>query len=311
MLIYSPKYNTDLNLFGLNKPFALDRGQMVLDKLEKDTGKPVAYQEPALISFDDLKLVHSKKYLESLANVPVWEEIFELSDQDYNKTNAQYPLNELLDDIRLKCGGTKLACELALKHGLAANLGGGYHHTFPDRGRGFCVLHDIAVAIKSLQKRKLVERVMVVDTDFHQGDGTALVFKGDPNVFTFSIHSQEGWPEEKQESSLDVPVFQGEENLYQNKLETGLKQALAEFSPGFVVYVAGSDPYELDVLPGTRFLNLSLEQLEQRDKFVISRFHKLKIPLAMVFAGGYGPHVWQVHYQAVKHLLDLQKQAVV
>lgn len=305
MLVYSNKYNTDLSLFGLSKPFALDRGQMVLDKLEKDTGKPVVYQEPPLISFADLELVHSKNYLESLANVPVWEEIFELTDQDYNKANAKHPLNELLDDIRLKCGGTKLACELALKYRLAANLGGGYHHTFPDRGRGFCVLHDIAVAIRSLQKRKLVDKVMVVDTDFHQGDGTALMFKNDPTVFTFSIHSQEGWPEEKQQSSLDIPVFQGEEALYQDKLETGLKQALATFTPDFVVYVAGSDPYELDVLPGTRFLNLSLGQLDKRDKFVISHFHKLNIPLAMVFAGGYGKHVWQVHYQAVKHLLDL------
>src|SRR6185437_1498871 len=113
---------------------------------------------------------------------------------------AVRPLNELFNDIAFKSGGTVLATRLAFEYGLAANLGGGYHHAFPDRGRGFCALHDVAIAIRCAQREKRIRRVLIVDVDFHQGDGSAVIFKDDPDVFTLSIHSEEGWPEEKQKS---------------------------------------------------------------------------------------------------------------
>ncbi|MBY0358530.1 MAG: histone deacetylase [Candidatus Obscuribacterales bacterium] len=302
-LVYSPLYNADLGLFGLNKPFALDRGELVLSSLAKETKKTFVYEKPNALSLEEALLVHSQAYLDSLKLTETWLEIMELDESDYFPEKAVKPLPELLHDILLKCGGTKRACELALEHSLAANLGGGYHHAFPNQGRGFCVLHDIAIAVKSLQKRKLVKKVLLVDLDFHQGDGSAVVFKNDPDVFTFSVHSAEGWPEEKQASSLDIEIKQGEENLYQEKLEAGLDRILSSFAPDMVIYVAGSDPYELDVLPGTKFMRMSLAQLKQRDEHVIDRFKDLNIPLAMVFAGGYGPDVWQVHFNAVRHLL--------
>lgn len=304
ILVYSPKYNTDLSLFGVAKPFALDRGQLVLDQLEKDRNEPVSNVEPDLIPISDLELVHTKSYLETLKDPEVWKTIFELRHKEFFASKKNLPLSDLFDDIRLKCGGTLLAAELALKHGLAANLGGGYHHAFPDRGRGFCVLNDIAVTIRSLQKRGLVKNVLIVDLDFHQGDGTALIFKNDPSVFTLSVHSEEGWPEEKQQSTLDVGLYENQMKDYQQHVEIAVHQALSSFKPDLVIYIAGTDPYEHDVLPGTKFMQLTLAEMNKRDRFVIDTFADKKIPLAMVFAGGYGPRVWECHYFAVKHMLN-------
>jgi acetoin utilization deacetylase AcuC-like enzyme len=304
ILVWAPRYDTDLSALGIEKPFALDRGELVLKEIEKEQGQPVPFLEPEPISDEDLLLVHTPQYLQSLREPKTWQEIFEFSEDEYFPKRATRPLTDLFDDIKLKCGGTKLAVDLALKHGLAANLGGGYHHAFADQGRGFCALHDIAVAIRSVQKRGLVQRVMVVDLDFHQGDGTAKIFSGDPNVFTLSVHSEEGWPETKQTSSLDVGIMSMDAKLYLEKTEQALDLALKKFEPELVIYVAGSDPYELDTLSGTTFIRLSLDTMKRRDEMVIDLFADRKIPLAMVFAGGYGPHVWEVHYLAVSHLLN-------
>lgn len=303
-LVYSPKYNTDLAELGIVKPFALDRGQLVLEKLASDFGRPLDIYSPEIISDDILKLVHTEKYLKTLNDSQTWIELLELKKDEYFPEKAKAPITLLLDDIKLKCGGTLLACELALKEGLAANLGGGYHHAFPDCGRGFCALHDIACAIRSLQARKLCKNVLIVDLDFHQGDGSARVFQNDSSVYTLSVHSEEGWPEEKQQSTLDVPIRSGEEPLYLKKVEEALSEALSDFTPNLVVYVAGSDPYEKDVLPGTKFIKLTLDQMRSRDQLVVDRFADLNIPLAMVFSGGYGPHVWEVHYFATRRILE-------
>lgn len=307
-LVHSSHYNTDLSAFGINKPFALDRGELVLQKLSEELGAHVPTLAPEPISMQDILLVHTKEYIDALAESATWLEIFEFKGSEYQPERASRALPALLDDIRIKSGGTKLACEIALQTGLAANLGGGYHHAFPDRGRGFCVLHDIAIAIRSLISVMSIKRAMVIDLDFHQGDGTALIFEHDPDVFTLSVHSKEGWPDEKQVSDVDVEIAETEAGIYLERTEQAIAQALNTFTPDLVVYVAGSDPYEKDVLPGTRFLNLSLATMWKRDRWVIDTFADLKIPLAMVFAGGYGPDVWEVHYGAVKHLLDRSRE---
>lgn len=302
-LVYSTEYNTDLGKFGVDKPFALDRGEMVLKKLREEFGHEIETLHPEPITNEEILLVHTERYLDSLDQTATWLDIFEFKDFEYKPQNALKPLPALIDDIRIKCGGTKLACETALDRVLAANLGGGYHHAFPDQGRGFCVLHDIAIALKILLKQKAIGRAMVIDLDFHQGDGTALIFKDDPRVFTLSVHSKEGWPDEKQKSNLDVEIAERQTATYLIRTKEAIIQALDSFHPHLVVFVAGSDAYEKDVLPGTRFLNLSLETMWERDRWVIDSCLDVGIPLAMVFAGGYGPDVWEVHYGAVKHLL--------
>jgi acetoin utilization deacetylase AcuC-like enzyme len=304
-LVFDPRYNIDLAEFGVEKPFALDRGELVLQELGRRFGPNAAlYDKPEPISIDDILLVHSPEYLERLKLPQTWCQIMEFKEEEYAPSKAKRELPALLEDIRLKCGGTLLAAKNALELGLCANLGAGYHHAFPEQGRGYCVLNDLAITVRSLQRAGTVTNVLIVDLDFHQGDGTALIFKGDSSVFTLSVHSQEGWPEEKQESSLDVPIYQNEEHLYLDKTEAAIRQSLRSFAPDLVLFVAGSDPYEKDVLPGTAFIKLSLDQLERRDKFVIDTFATRGIPLASVFAGGYGPNVWEVHYQCTQYLLE-------
>lgn len=303
ILVHSPQYNTNLTEFGVDKPFALDRGDAVLAQLQKDIGQPVPVVSPVPVTAEDILRVHSPDYLKSLEDEETWLSIFEFKGNEYSPEKAIKPLPALFKDLALKCGGTKQACELALQHRLAANLGGGYHHAFPNQGRGYCVLHDIAIAIRALQSSNRVRRVMVIDVDFHQGDGTAVIFAGDPSVFTLSVHSAEGWPDEKQESDLDVEIRSDEQNTYLDRTKQAVDKALASFPADLVVFVAGSDAYEKDVLEGTRFLNLTLDQLEERDAYIIDACVKRKIPIAMVFAGGYGPDVWEVHYRAVRHLL--------
>lgn len=302
-LVYSPRYNTNLAEFGIPISFALDRGQRVLDALEQELGERAHCSSPRPISAANLRLVHTPEYLDSLKDARVWAGIFGVDQPTLSANKPIRPLNELIDDVRSKCGGTLLAVKLALKNGLAANLGGGYHHAFPDRGEGFCALNDIAVAARWVLQNGLCRKVMIVDVDLHQGNGTAAAFSGDPNVFYLSVHSQEAWPHEKQKSTLDVPIRRNESHLYQRKLEEAVNQALSKFKPDICIFVAGSDPYERDTVAAGRYFRLTLEQIRKRDEFVIDAFADRGIPLAMVFAGGYGPHVWEVHYSAVRHLL--------
>lgn len=302
-LVFSPAYNTDLPAFGLDKPFALDRGEMVLAKLSEELGYTVAYESPTPLSIDQVLTVHGQDYIDSLAKVATWLDIFELKEGELKTGTASKPLTEMIHDFLLKSGGTLLAARKALRLGLAANLGAGYHHAFPDCGRGFCVINDIAITIACLKQEKLVQNVLVVDVDFHQGDGTAVAFANDSSVFTLSVHSEEGWPDEKQKSSLDVSIKECDKDQYLDLTKAAVDQALHMFKPDLVIFVAGSDAYEKDTLPGTRYLRLPLAVLTERDKYIIDTFADRKIPLSMVFAGGYGPDVWEVHHSAVRQLL--------
>lgn len=303
-LVFSPRYKTPLSDFGFDKPFALDRGEMVLKKLGEDIGAPVPYLEPEPITDEHILLVHTAAYLDSLKLPKTWIDLFEFRESEYHPERAVRPLPSIIDDFKLKSGGTLKACELSLEHGLAANLGGGYHHAFPDQGRGYCPINDIAIAIRHLQKTGKIEKALIVDLDFHQGDGTAVTFKGDDSVFTFSVHSEEGWPEIKQQSDLDIPIKESEKDQYLSKTEAGLKLALSKFAPDLVIYVGGSDPYEKDVLPGTSFLRLPLSVMKERDEFVIDTIADKGISFTSVFAGGYGPDVWEVHYLSIRRLLE-------
>ena len=303
-LVFSPRYKTPLSDFGFDKPFALDRGEMVLKRLNEDIGAPVPYLEPDPITNEQVLLVHTREYLETLKEAKTWIDLFEFRESEYFPERAVRPLPTIIEDFKLKSGGTLKACELSLETGLAANLGGGYHHAFPDQGRGYCAINDIAIAIRHLQKTGKIKKALIVDLDFHQGDGTAVTFKNDDSVFTFSVHSEEGWPEVKQQSDLDIPIKEIEKDQYLSKTEAGLKLSLSKFAPDMVIYVGGSDPYEKDVLPGTSYLRLPLSVMKARDELVIDTFADMGISLSTVFAGGYGPDVWEVHYLATRKLLE-------
>jgi len=183
-------------------------------------------------------------------------------------------------------GGTCEAAAAALEYGVAMNLAGGTHHAFPDHGEGFCVFNDVAIAIRSLQRRGRVRRAAVVDLDVHQGNGTNAIFAGDDSVFTFSMHGGRNYPFHKVPGSLDVelPDGTGDEHFL-TLLADHLPAVLARSQPDLVVYLAGADPHEGDALGR---LGLSFDGLARRDAFVIELCREVGLPIAITIAGGYG-----------------------
>lgn len=189
----------------------------------------------------------------------------------------------------LAAGGTTLAARWALREQAAFNVGGGFHHAFANHGEGFCAIHDVAVAIRKLQQERLIERVLVVDVDVHQGNGTAAIFSGDDTVFTLSIHQFHNYPQFKPPSNIDINLEDGvgdEEYLHQ--LDQAVEKALSRFDPQLLMYVAGADPYKEDQLGG---LALTIDGLMERDKLVFGIAKHAKIPVCVTLAGGYARRI--------------------
>jgi acetoin utilization deacetylase AcuC-like enzyme len=194
-------------------------------------------------------------------------------------------------------GGTVLTARLALQYGLACNTAGGTHHAFPDFGSGFCIFNDLAVATRLVQNECLAARVLIVDLDVHQGDGTAVIFQNDPTVFTFSMHCQKNFPFRKQQSDLDIPLPEGlTDAAYLRTLTAHLPALLTNFKPDLVLYDAGVDPHCADRLGK---LALSDEGLYQRDKLVLETCLRQGYPVATVVGGGYDKDVSALSYRHV------------
>ncbi len=186
---------------------------------------------------------------------------------------------------RLAVEGTRLACRAALTDGIAANLAGGTHHAFADRGEGFCVLNDVAIAVRDLQNERPQLRVSIVDTDAHQGNGTHALLGADPNVFTYSIHVAANYPSRKVPGSLDVGLERYVSGIaYLAALRETLPQSMDNFRPDLAIWVSGADPHQND-----RFgqMRLSVRDLLERDTFVVSLFREREVPLVVLFGGGY------------------------
>jgi acetoin utilization deacetylase AcuC-like enzyme len=182
-------------------------------------------------------------------------------------------------------GGTLLTVQLAFDHGLAASTAGGTHHAFADYGSGFCILNDLAIAARWAQSQLNVDRVLIVDCDVHQGDGTAAIFADDPTVYTLSLHCESNFPFRKQTSDLDVALPAGLQDAdYLHTLAASLDQALAEFRPNLVLYDAGVDPHHADKLGK---LALTDAGLYGRDHYVIQTCLQQGLPVACVIGGGY------------------------
>ncbi len=189
----------------------------------------------------------------------------------------------------LAAGGTILAAQQALRDGFAGNVGGGFHHACPAHGEGFCMIHDVAVAIRRLQADGAIRTAMVADTDVHQGNGTASIFAKDDSVFTLSIQQENNYPSPKPPSDLDLNLPDGITDAdYLAILEQGIQQAFTEFHPEVVFYIAGADPYREDQLGG---LALSIEGLLRRDRLVFEHVRRLGIPVVITLAGGYARRV--------------------
>jgi acetoin utilization deacetylase AcuC-like enzyme len=277
-LVYTDQY--DLNLG--NHVFPSVKYRLTKEELVREgvvSEEDILQPEPA--SDEDIARVHRQDYIDKLKRGTLsYEEILRM-EVPYSP--------ELVRAVWLAAGGSILAGRLALKDSLAVNLSGGFHHAFPDHGEGFCVIHDVAVAIRRLQNDQAIRTAMTVDCDVHQGNGTAFIFLDDPTVFTFSIHQERNYPYPKPPSNLDINLEDGtNDDEYLAALEEGLDESLAQFRPDVIFYVAGADPYREDQLGG---LSLSIEGLMRRDRMVFEKAQKKGIPCVVTLAGGYAQRV--------------------
>ncbi len=276
--IYSDQY--DLNLG--NHIFPSLKYRLLKERLLREgIIHPEDIVEPKAASDDDVGLVHHHDYVSRL-------KLGKLSGIEIKRMEIPYSA-QLVRAVWLSAGGSILAGKLALKEKIAANLCGGFHHAYPGHGEGFCVLHDVAIGIRSLQKNCAIGRALIIDCDVHQGNGTAAIFASDPTVFTLSLHQENNYPYPKPPSSLDVNFPDGVgDDEYLETLERSLTQAFQQFEPDLLFYLAGADPYKEDQLGG---LALTVEGLRARDEMVIGQAHKHNCPAAITLAGGYAHHV--------------------
>ncbi len=246
---------------------------------------------PQRVTDEDLLRVHTKAYLDSLKNPMLVGRYLNL---DYINPWDDY----IFEYFRYITGGTILAADYAWMHNLVVfNLGGGYHHAHPDRAEGFCLINDVAVAIEKLRAEKGLKRVLVVDLDYHQGNGVLLFYRRDPDVFTFSIHA-DTWNDVEKTNNVDIELpAHTSDNDYLAVLKTLLPAVFDRFSPELVIYLAGSDPYKEDTLGD---FDLSEAGLLERDIIVYRQVRRRRIPLAVLAAGGYGPHSWRIYFNFIQ-----------
>jgi len=277
-LVYDDRYDLNLgaHVFPSQK-FRLIHDRMLTEKLA--TADDFLAPQPA--SDEDILRVHSQDYVYKLKSGS-------LSQAEILRMEVPYS-KKLVEACWLAAGGSILAGQRALEVGWAANVGGGFHHACPDHGEGFCVIHDVAVAIRRLQFERKIGRAMVVDTDVHQGNGTAEIFGSDGDVFTLSIHQEHNYPFPKARSTVDIelPDRIGDAD-YLAILEKHLHQAFRDFSPDILFDVAGADPYREDQLGG---LSLTMDGLARRDALVFDYARRNGAPVAITLAGGYARNV--------------------
>jgi acetoin utilization deacetylase AcuC-like enzyme len=257
--------------------FPLQKYRLVYENLLAMGAKKENFLRPRPAPDEDVLLVHSPRYLKHVKTGG-------LSQAELKALEIHYS-PELVRFALLSVGGTVLAARKAIETGLAVHIGGGFHHAFPDHGEGFCLLNDVAVAARKVIVDEYAERVMIVDCDLHQGNGTAAALAGRKEIFTLSIHQMDIYPTEKPRSTLDIPLWAGDgDDKYLAALRAHIPNIYREFRPGLVIYLAGADPYEKDQLGG---LALTKAGLKERDKLVIENARRLGIPVAVVLAGGY------------------------
>lgn len=207
---------------------------------------------------------------------------------------------EMVERSRRSSGATIAACRAALDHGLAVNLAGGTHHAYADHGEGYCVFNDSAIAARAMQAEQRAHRVLIIDCDVHQGNGTAAICAGDDSIFTFSIHGAKNFPFHKEQSDLDIALPDATaDEAYLAALEKGLAEAIERSHADLAIYLAGADPYEGDKLGR---LKLTKAGLLRRDSFVLASCAAAAMPVAISMAGGYAPNpedIADIHYATV------------
>jgi acetoin utilization deacetylase AcuC-like enzyme len=307
-LVYSDAYYLPIG----KHVFPAEKYRRIRERLlATHIAEPSDFLEPRPATDQDILLVHKPEYVQKLRNGT-------LSPREEMEMEIPYS-RDLVDAFWLAAGGSILAAQQALKDKVCISIGGGFHHAYPDHGEGFCMIHDVAVAIRRLQRDEQIRTAMTVDCDVHQGNGTAAIFAGTRteslplpsvsastlnqewnvktrmrgahagDVFTISLHQQNNYPLYKPPSSIDVDLPDGiGDDDYLAWLDNALSSAFRQFEPDLMCYVAGADPYREDQLGG---LDLSIEGLKKRDELVFRVAKAQGVPVMVTYAGGYAMNV--------------------
>jgi len=305
-LVYSDAYYLPIG----SHVFPAEKYRLVRDRLiSTGVAEKEDFLEPQPATDQDILLVHKPEYVQKLKTGT-------LSPREEMEMEIPYS-SDLVEAFWLAAGGSILAARQALSEKVCVSIGGGFHHAFPDHGEGFCMIHDVAVAIRRLQRDDKISTAMTVDCDVHQGNGTAAIFAGTRTesvplpsvsgstlnparpprmrgahageVFTISLHQHNNYPLYKPPSSIDVdlPDAIGDHD-YLAWLDNALSSGLRQFEPDLICYIAGADPYREDQLGG---LDLTIEGLKKRDELVFRVARARKIPVMVTYAGGYAQNV--------------------
>ena len=300
-VVYSDNY--DISFFGLEQLHSFDIRKYAKIYAELQSQGYLRRQDvfvPEPLTQEQILLVHSQDFLESLGNPQRVAEYLEL--EPVGMLPAKAIDANLLSAFRWSSGGTVEAARLALKYGIGINIGGGYHHAKPHAGEGFCIYNDLAIAIRLLQRDQLIQRACVIDLDVHQGNGTALIFANDDTVFTFSMHQADIYPIPKESSDWDIELPAGtDDSTFMKILSQTLPDLLRQADPDIVFLQAGCDTLADDPLAS---LSMTPAGIIRRDQMVIDACVQRNIPLVMTLGGGYSPQAWQVQYASIARTLD-------
>ncbi len=277
-LYYSPDYYADI---GDDHVFPIKKFELVRDVLIKEnTLSPLEVYEPPGAELDDILLVHDRDYVERLVSG-------RLTAPEIRRLGLPWS-DALVRRSFLAVSGTVTAARYALENGISSNLAGGTHHAFPDRGEGFCVFNDVAVAIRALQRNRRALRFLIIDCDVHQGNGTAFIFGDDERVFTFSMHGAKNYPLRKESSDLDIELPDGTDDAEFLEVLVAALERIIQHNPDLIFYLGGADPYKNDKLGR---LALSIEGLRARDEIVLAFARDEHIPVVTVMSGGYAANI--------------------
>jgi acetoin utilization deacetylase AcuC-like enzyme len=295
LVAYTPRYYADI---GDGHVFPIRKFELVCQKLlAEETITPRDLFEPQLAAIEDVLLVHTEDYVTRLRAGALTQREIRRLGLPWSKA--------LVRRSFLAASGTINAARFALDGGVGSNLAGGTHHAFADHGEGFCVLNDVAIAIRALRRDRLITRSAVVDLDVHQGNGTATLFADDDSVFTFSMHGAKNYPLFKARSSLDVELPDGTgDEEYMRTLSENLPRVFAH-DPEIIFYLGGADPYLGDKLGR---LSLTIAGLRARDELVLRACRAARVPVATVMSGGYAADVGdtvEIHCNTIRAVREV------
>jgi acetoin utilization deacetylase AcuC-like enzyme len=291
-LVYSPKYHVDLG----DHVFPTEKYPRIHDQLIADgIATEADFVEPPPADPDDIRLVHTKEYVDDMMTLR-WTT---------RTVRSELPLTEeIVQAYFLAASGSIVASRLALDDGKCVHIGGGFHHAFPDHGEGFCYVNDMAVGIRKMIQEMRIQRAAVIDCDLHQGNGTAVIFQKEADVFTFSIHQEALYPM-KEQSDRDIGLNDSVgDDEYLERLGEAVPRILDEHKPELIVYQAGADPYKFDRLGALR---LTIGGLIDRDKLVYGHARQRQIPVMACLGGGYPldtADVVTIHCNMVKVFME-------